>query len=107
MFARALREFILWPEPCTSRLCMTEAVCVRCTRDPECGVAGTFVCWEAGAYVVVGRNAAASANTRGTEGGGLQAVQGRSRQGEEDPRGRRQGEVFGAMGELCSGSDVQ
>lgn len=80
---------------------------MRCTKDPECGVAGTFVCWEAGAYVVVGRNAAASANTRGTAGGEIQAMHGRSRQGEEDPRGRQQGEVFGAMGELCSGSDVQ
>lgn len=84
---------------------MAGDVCVRCTRGPECGVAGAFVCWEAGACVVVGKNAALSANTRGTEG--LRGMQGTSRQGEEDPKGQRQGEVFWTMGKLCSGSDVQ
>lgn len=110
MFARALREFILRLEPCTERACRTEGVCVRsmCAR-PECGVAGRFVCWEAGAYVVVGRNAAGSAGTGGTGGQRLQAVQetGASRQGKEDPRGRRRGDEYWAMGKPSSGSGVQ
>lgn len=75
MFARALKEFILRPEPCTNGMCRTKDVCVRCTERAECGVAGTFVCWEAGAYVVVGRNAVHSANRRGSNGEDLRPMQ--------------------------------
>ena len=41
----------------------------------ECGVLGAIVCWEAGAYVVVGRNAASSANKMSTDEEGLRSTQ--------------------------------
>lgn len=55
MFARALREFMLRPTPCTGRTCRTRDVFVRGLRAVECGVAATFVWWErlVGAYVMV------------------------------------------------------
>ena len=40
MFARALREFILRPEPCTKRMCMTKDVCAQCTRRRGVGSPG-------------------------------------------------------------------
>jgi hypothetical protein len=93
MFARALSEFILWAKPCTNAVCMTEGAWVRCRRSRECGVAGTYVCWEAGAYVVVGRHAASGASINDTDGRGGWSMQRMSRQGEEDPEGQRQGDV--------------
>lgn len=73
---------------------MTKGACVQSMRTPKCGVAGTFVCWEAGAYVVVGKNADSSPNRRDTGEGGLWLVQVKSRQGEEDPGAQWQGESF-------------
>lgn len=102
MFARALREFMLRPRPCTNGMRMAKGARVGSMRRPECGVTGTFVCWEAGAYVVVGRNAACSANRRNTDEGSLQLMHGISRQEEEDPEGQRQG-----GGGLMNGGAVQ
>lgn len=122
MFARALREFILWPKPCTDQTWMTRNDCLRGTEGVECGVDGALVCWGAGAgacagacagaYVVVGRNAACSANSRGTGG---ECLWGRCRERhvwrKEGPwEGQRQRDVFRTMAELMevrmSRSDV-
>lgn len=106
MFARALREFILWPKPCASRVRRTKDVCVRCTRGPECGVAGTFVCWEAGAYGVVGRNAASNANRRSTEWRRFTAEAGSVTSRVERPQGPAAGRDVLNVGSCGVGSDA-
>lgn len=51
MFARALREFMLWPEPCTGRMRMGEDVCTMYVKSgvwgsrPVCLLGGWCLCY--------------------------------------------------------------